>query len=132
MTDIVERLRGWGSVMCVEAADEIERLRQGRETMGNLWAREREARYAAEGEIEYLRETYRNANERCCELLEENLRMRTALEPFAKEADRYEPDEGDDDVRAWGSSFPICYLRRARQACLYEKAASKETASPTA
>jgi hypothetical protein len=103
MTDIIERLRagvnGKDDLVLTaescEAADEIERLRQGRETMGNLWAREQEARHAAEAEIE---------------------RLRAALEPFAKEADRYEPNEGDDDVRAWGSSFPICYLRRARDA----------------
>jgi hypothetical protein len=56
VTDIVERLRRWGSVMCVEGADEIERLRLGRETMGNLWAREKEARHEREAEIERLRE----------------------------------------------------------------------------
>ncbi len=39
----------------VDLLAEIERLRVGRETMGNLWAREREARYSAEGEIERLK-----------------------------------------------------------------------------
>ena len=67
MTDIVERLcdlrrQPQGPTykalhqLCAEAADEIERLRQGRETMGNLWAREKEARHAAESEIERLKE----------------------------------------------------------------------------
>jgi len=65
------------------------------------------------------------------EAAEEIERLRAALEPFAKEADRYEPNEGDDDVRAWGSSFPIYYLRRARDALGNEKAAPKETAFPT-
>jgi hypothetical protein len=62
--DIVERLHFYiaanaaesgADVLLAEAADEIERLRVGRETMGNLWAREREARYSAEGEIERLK-----------------------------------------------------------------------------
>lgn len=38
------------------------------------------------------------------------------LEPFAKEAERYEPDEGDDDQIAWASDFTIGLLRRARAA----------------
>jgi chromosome segregation ATPase len=36
------------------AADEIERLTNGRDTMGNLWAKEKESRHAAEAEIERL------------------------------------------------------------------------------
>jgi len=50
MTDIVERLRFTASCgvpdftnskLLEEAADEIERLREGRDTMGNLWAKEK-------------------------------------------------------------------------------------------
>jgi hypothetical protein len=33
---------------------EVERLKEGRETMGNLWARERAARVAAEAEVGWL------------------------------------------------------------------------------
>jgi len=52
MTDIAERLRDWQDyepvkMFCAEmladleeAAAEIERLREGRDTMGNLWAKE--------------------------------------------------------------------------------------------
>lgn len=39
-----------------------------------------------------------------------------ALEPFAKEADRYEPDEADDHLPAFDSSISIGCLRRARSA----------------
>lgn len=38
---------------------------------------------------------------------------REALEPFAKEAFRYDPPEGDDDFKAWSSEFTIGQLRRA-------------------
>lgn len=40
-------------------------------------------------------------------------RLREALTPFAKEAFRYEPPEGDDDMKAWDSQFSIGQLRRA-------------------
>ena len=56
MTDIVERLRKRypNRSICSEGAEEIDRLREGRDTMGNLWAREREARCKAEAEIKRL------------------------------------------------------------------------------
>lgn len=47
------------------------------------------------------------------ELLAEIERLREALTPFAKEAFRYEPPEGDDDMKAWDSQFSIGQLRRA-------------------
>lgn len=37
-----------------------------------------------------------------------------ALEPFAAEADHYEPDDGDGAHVAWVSDFTIASLRRAR------------------
>jgi len=43
-------------------------------------------------------------------------RLRAALEPFAKVADRYDPDEGDDLQVAWDWSPTIGMLRRARAA----------------
>ena len=52
-------------------------------------------------------------------LLDERDRLRAALEPFAREADRYEPDEGDDRDRMWdtdGCTLRIGDLRRARAA----------------
>jgi hypothetical protein len=44
--------------------------------------------------------------------------VKAALEPFAKEADRYDPDEGDDGQFAWANSggVTIGMLRRAREA----------------
>lgn len=41
---------------------------------------------------------------------------REALRPFAEEADRYEPDEGDGDHPAWDTTVTIGDLRRARAA----------------
>ena len=43
-------------------------------------------------------------------------RLREALEPFAAEAEAYDPPEGDDYYIAWGADFPIGALRRARAA----------------
>lgn len=40
--------------------------------------------------------------------------LRKALEPFAAEADRYEPDEGDGDHPAWDTTVTIGNLRAAR------------------
>jgi hypothetical protein len=47
--------------------------------------------------------------------------MRAALKPFAKEADRYEPNEGDDNDHLWAanqshSGLRIKHLRAARDA----------------
>jgi hypothetical protein len=36
------------------------------------------------------------------------------LEPFASEADRYEPSEDDEDELAWLSKFTVGHLRAAR------------------
>jgi len=42
---------------------------------------------------------------------------RRALEPFAKQADRYDPVEGDDDHPLWGAhTLTIGDVRRARSA----------------
>jgi len=41
-------------------------------------------------------------------------RLREALRPFAKEAEKYEPDEGDDKSTAWDTSLTIGHVRRAR------------------
>jgi hypothetical protein len=49
-------------------------------------------------------------------LVLENKRLRAALEPFAREADKYMPAEGDDEYSAWDSRFKIGELRRARNA----------------
>ena len=49
-------------------------------------------------------------------LVAERDRLREALKPFADEAERYEPDEGDDRHVAWSSPFSIGALRRARSA----------------
>jgi hypothetical protein len=39
---------------------------------------------------------------------------RGVVKPFACDAERYEPDERDDDHDAWDSMFTIGSLRRAR------------------
>jgi hypothetical protein len=39
-----------------------------------------------------------------------------ALAPFAKAADRYDPDDGDEAQLAWANDFTIGDLRRARAA----------------
>lgn len=51
----------------------------------------------------------------------ENEKLREALEPFGKEADRYDPDEGDSSDYLWDGStaasvLRIGHLRRARAA----------------
>jgi len=43
-------------------------------------------------------------------------KLEKALKPFADEAPRYEPDEGDDKDTAWDSLFEIGDLRRAAAA----------------
>ena len=51
------------------------------------------------------------------ELRAENARLREALEPFAKRAERYDPDEADDGEPDWSTASPsirIGDLRRAR------------------
>lgn len=51
------------------------------------------------------------------EILEaENKRLREALTPFAKEAARYDPPDGDGIYTAWDSAFKIDDLRRAAAA----------------
>lgn len=42
--------------------------------------------------------------------------IRDALEPFAKMADAYDPDEGDGHVAAWAEHVTIGQLRAARRA----------------
>ena len=39
-----------------------------------------------------------------------------ALEPFAEQASRYDPDEDDGDQMAWDSRFTVTHLRNAREA----------------
>lgn len=54
---------------------------------------------------------------RNAELRENNARLRGALEPFAKRAERYDPDEADDGEPDWSTASPsirIGDLRRAR------------------
>jgi len=78
--------------------------------------------YAAT-EIESLRRENQELREQCAfhtsiieELSNERDGLRKALEPFAKEADIYDPPRGDDDHPAWSRDFPIGMLRRARRA----------------
>jgi len=49
-------------------------------------------------------------------MAEEITRLRAALEPFAKAADRYDPDENDGFQEAWDWTPTIGMLRRARAA----------------
>ena len=42
--------------------------------------------------------------------------LEEALRPFAKEAEQYDPDEGDGGQSAWASYFTIGSLRIARAA----------------
>jgi len=49
----------------------------------------------------------------------ENVQLRSALEPFASRADRYDPDDNDDGEPDWSTAAPsirIGDLRRARAA----------------
>ena len=46
----------------------------------------------------------------------DNERLRAALEPFAKAAEKYDPDEGDGWQCAWDWMTTIDQLRRARAA----------------
>ena len=46
----------------------------------------------------------------------ENEALREALKPFADEAKRYDPPEGEGGDPAWASSFNIGQLRAARNA----------------
>jgi hypothetical protein len=49
-------------------------------------------------------------------------RLAEALEPFAKAADSYDPDEGDGKYVAWAHGFSIGSLRKAREALALFKA----------
>ena len=54
---------------------------------------------------------------RCAALEAENAQLRRELEPLAREAERYDPPEGDGTenlLEAWDSRFTIGHLRRAR------------------
>lgn len=42
--------------------------------------------------------------------------LEAALRPFAKEADRYDPDDGDGDLPAWDTQVLTKDLRNARAA----------------
>lgn len=46
----------------------------------------------------------------------DNARMREALKPFADEAIKYDPEEGDDDDLPFGINIVVGDLRRARAA----------------
>lgn len=63
-------------------------------------------------------ETLVNSNgvlaEESAALRSEVTRLREALEPFAKEAPKYDPPEGDDDHLPFGVNITIGNLRRAR------------------
>lgn len=48
-------------------------------------------------------------------------RLREALKPFAGEAERYDPPENDDEVKAFYTRFTCGDLRRARAALNGEK-----------
>ncbi len=52
--------------------------------------------------------------------------MMEALEPFAFEAQNYEPDEGDDNDTAWDSDFKVGQLRRAAAALTLARQARDE------
>ena len=43
-------------------------------------------------------------------------KLEAALKPFAKWADAYDPDEGDDHLEAWDHAPTIGMLRAARKA----------------
>lgn len=53
---------------------------------------------------------------RIAELRAENAKLRAALEPFAVEAPKYDPQEGDDDDLPYGVNITIGNLRHARTA----------------
>lgn len=92
MSDIVERLRGTTEEMANFASVEFE-----------LWNRHSNAALEAAAEITALRERVE--------------KLEAALRPFAEEAARYEPPEGDDEQLLWGEfKLTIGSLRRARAA----------------
>ena len=65
--------------------------------------------------LEHVRLTKENAIA-LCTLALSSIAMREALKPFAVEARRYDPPEGDNDLKAWSSQFTIGDLRRAAEA----------------
>jgi chromosome segregation ATPase len=87
--ETVESLRAkghWGSAKILEQADtitrltaEVERLKEGRETMGNLWAKERAARVAAEAEVGWLEAA------RAPEMADEITNLRAAISKLESE-----------------------------------------------
>ena len=52
----------------------------------------------------------------CIEAANRIEKLEAALRPFAKWADAYEPDEGDDHLEAWDHAPTIGMLRAARKA----------------
>jgi len=86
----------------VNAATEIEALRRENQEL----RAERDEWKAMATEFKGLTEEWQARAEQ----------LEAALEPFAKEADLYDPPEGDDDQPAWSRDFPIGMLRRARSA----------------
>jgi len=59
-------------------------------------------------------EDFIKENQRITPLMEKIEKLREALRPFAQDAARYEPDEGDSGQRLWGEiTLTIGDLRRA-------------------
>ena len=100
MTDIVERLRehlvhywcGNDKSLMQEAADEIERMRVGRDTMGELWATAKESIAKLRAEIKEYEGLMREATERLLTSDCENERLRAALEEVGREANTFPYD----------------------------------------
>jgi len=66
--------------------------------------------------VEFMADLPKEISIVCSDLREQVEKAREALEPFARVADSYEPDEGDDACVAWAHDFTIGSLRRARDA----------------
>ena len=144
MSDLVERLRAacnghphakiaWPHRILHEAADRIEALERELSEARALVAEANNSLYGSQGYfhslnggpfdkyhlatgIENLKASSREQWRALAASQAEASRLREALTPFASEASRYDPDDGDGPQRAWCSDCTIADFRRARAA----------------
>lgn len=109
MTDLIERLR--------QAADTASRVQQ---SMAEAKSLRQDSNPEGRTDL-YMWPTPEQTLEgraatELARQAEEITKLREALEPFARDADRYDPDDEDGLDEAFASHFLIGDLRRARAA----------------
>lgn len=116
MSDLVERLRDMADQRHMDRGNDAvdDALREAADRIEAIEKENAELRQLAD---DRLNDAVRLTNEKTDYWLR-IYELEKALEPFAREADCYDPDDGDGDQIPWGTPvyFKIRDLRRARLA----------------